>query len=91
MGKKISEEKLDVNWKNYPDAEARLEKLRSRDVEVASISQALQMRSRISHLEAEIAQLRSMESIWLTNRIGRLYFLIPRKFIKLFRRIVSGK
>lgn len=87
----MREEQFDLDWKNYPDAEARLEVLRQRDLEVASISKGLQMRSRISDLEKEIVQLRSMERIWLTNRIGRLYFLIPRRFLTLFRRIVSGK
>lgn len=87
----MTDKNLDINWNNMPDAESRLELLRKRDVEVANISKGLQMRSRIHHLEAENAQLRSMESIWLTNRIGRLYFAVPRRFLKLFRRIISGK
>jgi hypothetical protein len=87
----MTDKNLDINWNNMPDAESRLELLRKRDVEVAKISKGLQMRSRIHHLEAENALLRSMESIWLTNRIGRLYFAVPRRFLKLFRRIISGK
>ncbi len=87
----MSEKKLDVNfnWSDYPDAEARLEALRDRDLEVASIAKGLQMRSRITHLESENAQLRSMESVWLTNRTGRLYFMIPRSLLKFFRRLTS--
>lgn len=87
----MTDKNLDINWNDLPDAESRLELLRKRDVEVANISKGLQMRSRIHHLEAENAHLRSMESIWLTNRIGRLYFAVPRRFLKLFRRIISGK
>jgi hypothetical protein len=87
----MNNQNLDINWHDIPDAESRLELLRKRDVEVAEISRGLQMRARINHLEAENAQLRSMESIWLTNRIGRLYFAVPRRFLKFFRRMISGK
>jgi hypothetical protein len=80
-----------IRWKNFPEAEVRLEELRERDIEISNISKGLQMRARINQLEGEIAQLRSMEGIWLTNRIGRLYFAIPRRFLRLFRRIISGK
>jgi len=81
---------LDIDWKEFPDAESRLDALRARDLEVSEIAKGIQMRSRITNLELEIAQLRSMEGVWLTNRIGRLYFSIPRRLLRLFRRIVSG-
>ena len=81
----------DINLHEFPDAESRLEALRLRDLEVSEIAKGIQMRSRIINLEQEIAQLRAMEGVWLTNRIGRLYFMIPRRMLGLFRRIVSGK
>ena len=88
--KRLLNKSLDINWKELPGAESRLEALRARDLEVSEIAQGIQMRSRITNLELEIAQLRSMEGVWLTNRIGRLYFSIPRRLLRLFRRIVSG-
>lgn len=85
----MSDKNLDIDWVDFPDAEKRLELLRDRDFEVASIAKGLQMRSRITYLENENAQLRAMESVWLTNRTGRLYFMIPRSLLKFFRKLTS--
>ena len=85
----MSDKSSEIDWKNFPDAEARLEQLRGRDLEVANIAMGLQMRARISQLENENAQLRAMESVWLTNRTGRLYFMIPRSLLRVFRRLTS--
>ncbi len=75
-----------LNWDDVADGESRLEDLRARDVEIANLAMGLQMRTRITKLEAEVAQLRSMERIWLGNRLSRLYFLAPRALIRLFKR-----
>ena len=85
----MNKEILDINWADFPDAESRIDTLRKRDVEVSSISKGLQMRTRISQLETENALLKSMEAEWLLNRTGRLYFMIPRSLLKLFRKITS--
>ena len=82
----MSRESLRVSWSEVSDGEARLEELRVRDVEVANLAMGLQMRTRITNLEAEVAYLRSMERIWLGNRLSRLYFLAPRALIRLFVR-----
>ena len=75
-----------LNWDDVADGETRLEELRARDVEIANLAMGLQMRTRITKLEAEVAQLRSMEKIWMGNRLSRLYFLAPRALIRLFKR-----
>ena len=72
-----------------PDVKAKLEELRQRDVEVASIARGLQMRTRITKLENEIEQLRAVEATWLANRLSRLYFMIPRRLLKLLRRVAG--
>jgi len=75
-----------VHWDEFPDANVRFEELRQRDVEIVKISQGLQMRTRITKLENELAQLRALEKQWVGNRLSRLYYLVPRKLIGLLRR-----
>jgi len=79
-----------IHWAEFPDANARFEELRQRDVEIVKISQGLQMRTKITKLENELAQLRALEKRWVGNRLSRLYYLVPRKLIALLRRVTRS-
>lgn len=90
IGVKITNKEFDFDWQDVDEAELKLGSLRDRDLQVAAIAKGLNMRSRITQLEEEIAQLRSMEKAWITNRTGRLYFSIPRAFLKIFRKFTGS-
>ena len=78
-------------WENTPDAEERLQELRTRDLEVAKIAHGLQMRTRITDLENEIAILRTIEKDWKLRRLSKLYFTAPRILRALLRRIKGSR
>jgi hypothetical protein len=76
-----------INWQKLPDAEERLDHLRARDVEIASLAINLQMRSRINNLEGELAVLKSMQDSWVLSRFSRLYFKITRAIKRVLNRV----
>jgi len=84
MGKNLIK---NINWQNVSDAEERLERLRARDVEIASLAINLQMRSRITNLEREVSLLKSMQNTWILSRFSRLYFKLTRAVRYLFNRV----
>jgi hypothetical protein len=62
-------------WTNQPDAQARLQALRDRDLELANIAQGLGMRERITELSAELHELKALtdaRSYKLARRISKL-------------------
>jgi hypothetical protein len=75
-----------INWQELPDAEARLNELRDRDLEVSKIAIGLQMRTKITTLEQEISILRTMRETWTLSRVSRLYFSLPRIFRAIIRK-----
>jgi len=76
-----------IDWQKTPDAEERLENLRARDVEIASLAINFQMRSRINDLEREVTLLKSMQNAWILSRFSRLYFKITRVIRRVLNRV----
>lgn len=87
MSKKLF---TNVHFHELPDAEERMNDLRARDMEIASLSTNFQMRSRINSLEREVSVLTSIHDTWVLTRFNRLYFNLTR-LAKLTRRILSSK
>ena len=70
------------DWSEFSEGEEKLQELMNQDLVVAELAQTLQLKLRVEQLELEVAQLRALESVWLGNRISRLYFAIPRKLLR---------
>jgi hypothetical protein len=87
----LSNRENDLDWAEVKNSEEMLSALRDKDNNVADLGKVLFMRNRITQLEKELSHYKSLEHIWHTNRIGRLYYGIPRSLISLFRKIVSKK
>jgi hypothetical protein len=83
----MDSESKDLIWQESPNAEARLDDLRQRDLEISKISLGLQMRTRITTLEQENASLSTMRENWAMSRVSRLYFTFPTVFRALLRKI----
>jgi hypothetical protein len=74
-----------ISWQDVPNAEERFQQLRDRDLELTNVALGLQMRTRITALEHEIAMFRKLEKTWKISKLRKAFLSVSG----LIRRIVK--